>query len=306
MAIDFDKYFNKFKTTDYNNYKAVDITQRTKILDAVYSNPFVYYPYDMIEGDRADRIAEDYYNDPYASWLIYHSNKIIDPYFDWHMTNEEFNRYISKKYGSISVAQQKTKFFRVDWADDDQNISTSYYTSTLSDGQKKYWSAQFAPSGTVISYKRKEVDWLMNTNLVLELFITKNSNTNFTNSEVVTLKLNTQSYGTFEPIIVSNTRLVVQHIDVTHESFNLSVDEFSNTTPNVTFYAVGQTSAANANISSYRVLQRNIPVDEFVYWNKVTYYDYENELNEKNKTLYLLDNRYYEQATLDLKKALKE
>ena len=103
-------YFNNFPDVQYNllgnrNITAKNITKRYKIKENVLSNVYVLYDYDVKEGERADVIAEKYYGDATLDWLIYLTNQIIDPHFDWHLTYKEFNEFIKKKYGSIEYAQ---------------------------------------------------------------------------------------------------------------------------------------------------------------------------------------------------------
>jgi len=48
------------------------------------------------------------------------------------------------------------------------------------------------------------------------------------------------------------------------------------------------------------VVAENLTPDEEIYWIPVTYYDYENENNEKNKTIRVLDNKYTSDVVVNL------
>ena len=97
----------KFPIIKYSNAYVVDITKRATLLDKVYNNPLVYYPYAISSEERADQLSFRYYEDPYQSWLIYITNKILDPYYEWYLSDGEFNDFIEKKYGSVYAAQSK-------------------------------------------------------------------------------------------------------------------------------------------------------------------------------------------------------
>ena len=301
---DYNKYFDNFPIIEYANTNAIDILARVKILDSVYKNPFVYYPYQVPDGDRPDKIAFNYYNDSYMSWLVYHANKVVDPYHDWPLTYEQFNKFIIEKYGSIAEAQYKTKFYRVSWADDDQSLPQSYYENTLAESGKKYFTGQYATNGKVLSYVRKELDWAVNTNFILKLDTTMSGK--FTNDSVlfVTTKVGNTLIGTCEVVSQSNSSsIIVQHVSLEHEDFQLDIDTFSEHSANsFKLYEYGTTKSAN--LESYTILSRNIPNDEIVYWGRVSLYDYENEKNEQRKSVYLLDSSFASQAVQELKKTL--
>jgi hypothetical protein len=299
------KYFDHFTPIFYNDYKCINLTQRASFLESVYSNPFVYYPYELNSGDRADTIAGDYYTDPYMSWLVYYANKVIDPYYDWYLDDDELNTLIVQKYGTVANAQSRTIFYRVDWADDDQNITTSYFDNTLHDSLKKYWQAEYAPNGTTISYKRAQQDFTMNTNMLLKLNVTMNGNTTFQAADVLKFRTGSANVGTMEVLTANTTVVTGQHVNIEVDSFPLDNDEWEVITPNATFFAVSS-SGANANITSYAIMQRNIPITETTYWSPVSYYDYEVEQNEGKKMIYLLDSRYSGKAKEELRIAMKE
>ena len=96
-----ETYFKNFNTIQYGNNSVVDITERVVVLNNVGKNPYVYYPLDITDGARSDQIADASYNDPYSSWVLYLSNDIVDPYYEWYLTQDQFNNFIITKYGSI-------------------------------------------------------------------------------------------------------------------------------------------------------------------------------------------------------------
>lgn len=96
---DYFKYFPKVK---YSNRSAVNITQRTKILDDLANDPYIYLPYTVINDDRPENIAEFYYGSPNKVWLIYYANNIIDMYSQWPLSSSDFNNHLMKKYGELS------------------------------------------------------------------------------------------------------------------------------------------------------------------------------------------------------------
>jgi hypothetical protein len=60
-----------------------------------------------------------------------------------------------------------------------------------------------------------------------------------------------------------------------------------------------------AAITSSTIKYENITNSEAIYWNPVYFYDYELELNEKNKNIKLLNNNYALETAEQLRKVLK-
>jgi len=55
--------------------------------------------------ERPDILADKYYGDSELHWLFFFANgtKMINPYFDWPMTQYDLVKYINKKYGSANI-----------------------------------------------------------------------------------------------------------------------------------------------------------------------------------------------------------
>jgi hypothetical protein len=107
-----NRYFDKYPLINYANNLVIDITKRVTLVDKVTKNPYIFYPYDISNSEREDQLSARYYGDPYKSWILYLSNNITDPYYEWYLSDEEFNEFIISKYGSIENSMQKIKFYR--------------------------------------------------------------------------------------------------------------------------------------------------------------------------------------------------
>lgn len=228
-----EKYFEKFPIITYSNNQVVDITRRVALLDRVSSNPYVFYPYDISSEERADQLSNRYYEDSYMSWLLYLTNKIVDPYYEWYMHENEFSEFIIKKYGSEEKAKNKTKYYRNDWAN--TAIINQSAFNALSAGERKYWEPYITEEKThwgldssvikdrkpweydndsyilsIKKYKRKEKDWTVNTNKVVSYKV-MNSN-NYIVDEICKIWFNKDKIGYGQVVSASNNYIVLQHI----------------------------------------------------------------------------------------------
>ena len=104
-------YFRPFPLINYDIKKnklpllLTNVTARYKIRDILKNKVAIYYDYIVKDGDRPDNIAFKYYEDETLDWLIYLVNDIIDPYYDWPLDQDAFNKYIRTLYGSVAGAK---------------------------------------------------------------------------------------------------------------------------------------------------------------------------------------------------------
>jgi hypothetical protein len=91
-------YFRYFPETKHTNKVLKDITKRARFLDTVASTPFVFLPYTVKEGERAEELSYYYYGTTDYVWMVYMANNIVDPYQDWPMSQRDLDKYIEEKY----------------------------------------------------------------------------------------------------------------------------------------------------------------------------------------------------------------
>jgi hypothetical protein len=102
------KYFRYFPTITYDDQVVTDITRRVKINDTLLNDPFLFLPYTVNNDDRAEDVAYYYYGDVNKVWLVYLANNIIDPYTQWVMNSDNFEKTIRKKYALSAMASSVT------------------------------------------------------------------------------------------------------------------------------------------------------------------------------------------------------
>ena len=269
----------------YNNNVAVNIMARAKLTDEIKGDRRLFLPYTMSEGDRADLLAQAYYNSPGYSWLVWFSNEVIDPYYDLPLTELDLQDYIISKYGSIELAQRKIKHYRTNGKDDDRILTVSEYQS-LAYGIQKYWEPVLDYLFNIKHYKRKDEVQIISTNRLASISITGLTGTFKLGEEV---QYNGTNYGfcTYS----SATELTVNNV-----TGQFTVD----TT------IIGKESGAQATITACNnTLSTTQAYEDPTYWEAVSYYDYELEENEKKKEILLMDNRYSTQVEQDLKRLMQ-
>ena len=297
-----DRYFDKFPQITYSNTTVVDLTVRTAMLNKLVSNPYVFYPYEIDSNERADQFSARYYDDQFKSWIVYLSNKILDPYYEWYMSQDEFVNFITKKYGSYYDAETKIKYYQNDW-ENSEDIAVNRYDS-LTAVEKIYFEPIIGASNKITGYKRKQTEWKTNTNRIVAYTV---SNTNFIVDEVCNIYFNQYNSGKGQVLSVAkdsantaNSTVYIQHV-----SGNYYMSNTVGISNNVS-YIYGSDSKVNTFFTSALITSNNIPAGEEIYWKPVTYLEYETSRNEFNKTINVLDSSLKDTMVENLKDLMRE
>jgi hypothetical protein len=283
-------YFETFALQQYGEKKEVSrmLTTRANIAQSVLKQSSVFYPYTLQEGERPDTLSYLYYSKPELEWLLFFANDIVDPYYDWYLNGEQFNNYVASKYGSTVFAQTRTRHYETIWIGDDTRISPSTYsilTANTTVNLKKYWEPIIDEYDRAVSYGRKKLSLITTTNQVISLKIT-NTNGTFVEGEDIYQQDNGIITSSASLLTANSTYFTAQHVTgsfITTRSIQ------------------GADSTANTTLTNTPVvIKQNIPTEELIYWQPVSYYDYENQINESKKHIKLVGAEYAPMAENNL------
>lgn len=103
------KYFEHFpeKTVEYSGIKHIikDLNRYIRLSPDVILSKYAYYDY-VIPGDyRPDHVSYEVYGDSKWYWVILIVNNIRDIWREWPMSKDEFYKYLTHVYGSVSNAR---------------------------------------------------------------------------------------------------------------------------------------------------------------------------------------------------------
>lgn len=91
-------YFSALPNVTHTGLLVRDITRRAKIANSIINDKFAYLPYLVTGDEKPEDVAYYYYGNVRYTWLVYYSNIMIDPYFDWPLDTRQFDNYIIQKY----------------------------------------------------------------------------------------------------------------------------------------------------------------------------------------------------------------
>ena len=99
-------YFSKFPLMAYDmagneKYKLLpNILRRVKLRSGLRSGAFLFDNYDVRDGERPEDIAFREYGDPELHWIVLMTNNITDRYYQWPLTQPQFQEHLKDKYGA--------------------------------------------------------------------------------------------------------------------------------------------------------------------------------------------------------------
>lgn len=132
------RYFEYFPLEDHTDAKLVNITLRSKLTDFVRANPNTFLPYVVEDGMRPEDVAYYYYDSVDYTWLIFLSNNIIDPYYDWPMADDVFHKYLAKKYYNEAFAYFKALDLTI---------------TSITDQQVLEWTMNYTIDSNIVEYR---------------------------------------------------------------------------------------------------------------------------------------------------------
>ena len=98
------RYFEQFPYMLYDikgnkHYKLVpDIFRRVKSRNKIKDNLTLLDVYDVGDGERPEHVAYKVYGDADLFWVVCMINNIENPYYDWPLSNIQFENYMQDKY----------------------------------------------------------------------------------------------------------------------------------------------------------------------------------------------------------------
>ena len=83
---------------DYSLVK--NLFKRAKLREDIYQDLAFFSKFDVLGDDRPDNVADIIYGDPTLDWVVLLSNNIVNVQSEWPLSQADFNRYITEKYGT--------------------------------------------------------------------------------------------------------------------------------------------------------------------------------------------------------------
>ncbi len=101
-------YFNSFPKIYYDvvgkgDFKLVtNLLRRVQIKRGLKDSAALFDLYDIMGEDTPESVSEQFYGDQKYYWIILLFNNVKDRFYDWPLTQDQFEKYVNDKYSDIN------------------------------------------------------------------------------------------------------------------------------------------------------------------------------------------------------------
>ena len=79
------------------------ILRRVKLRSGIRSGMFLFDNYDVKDGEKPEDVAFKWFGNAQYHWVILMTNNITDRYYEWPLTQPQFQEFIEDKYGLANI-----------------------------------------------------------------------------------------------------------------------------------------------------------------------------------------------------------
>jgi predicted DNA-binding protein YlxM (UPF0122 family) len=280
----FPKILYDVNKNDLSNYKVVtNILSRVGFIRDILNNSSAYTLYIIKESDRPEILADKMYGDPEAHWLILYANNILDPQYDWPMDSKTFSKHIKDKYGSIEAAKTGVHHYEkvIERLNSTTNTTT---TKRIKVDKNAYYVLSLEDANGTLSTANVIVGQNSSANGYIVYDAGSNTYTVLANNNLV--------FETGEEVYITPANVTANIATVNDTALNTGAEDYFFDDLSVT-----------QSVNTYEVSGDTIT--ETIYRQAVSYYDYEDELNESKRLIKIVKNEYYEQILSEFKNLMK-
>ena len=97
-------YFRQFEKGFYDlngdgkDKLVTDLMTRVKVREKIIDEVSLYDKYDVPSGERPEDTAFKHFGSSHYHWIILLTNNITDVYYDWPMSEQDFETFLKDKY----------------------------------------------------------------------------------------------------------------------------------------------------------------------------------------------------------------
>lgn len=96
--IEYDTKPIQFPFSESEYVVAKNFFRRYQINPDVFSYAVFFKKYSILEGEKIYQVAQKAYDDPFLDWIIILTNNLINPQFDWPLSEYDLRKHCEKNY----------------------------------------------------------------------------------------------------------------------------------------------------------------------------------------------------------------
>ena len=283
-------YFRRVPNFEYSesNIQIKNLFRKNKIRDDIFGNLVYFNKYNILGNERPEQVAEKFYEDETLDWVILLSNNIINIRSEWPLDDFSFKEYLIEKYGSYDSIYDVHHY-------ETKELKTSAGITVLPAGLKiqKEWKT----NGNFIAAISKKITQIFCNGLNVVTVTMNDPIENLKVGNSITISnVNDLSYNGIFRI----TSVFIPFSDNKVYSFTYNVEntpvdlnpEISENNESVTYMLNENSTSGNTYYFEYYDQGKLSRVGSSTFLNSVLNYDYELNINNKKREIYVLKPTY--------------
>jgi hypothetical protein len=252
------EYVSRNQGEQYSSeYVAVkNLFKRAKLRDDIFQNLAFFEKYQIVGDERPDNVAFKIYGDSTLDWIILLSNNMLNVQTEWPLSQVSFDKYVLDKYGSYENLYREIHHWETIEVKDNSGIT-------------------IVPAKLVVpeNFSIEYYDARSPNRITLGYFDANNKVTDYEIGEEIK-GINSGSLAKVIEIDIENNSIIFEPLN---SSFFYAGDTIIGNT--------SQTRSVVLEVNSKMTIRGNITVP-------VTNYEYEIELENKKRNIFILKPKY--------------
>jgi hypothetical protein len=273
-----------------------NLFKRGKLREDIFGNLSFFEKYSILGDERPDNVASKFYGDSTLDWVVLLSNNILNIQTEWPMTQRTFDEVLLERYGSYENLYSGIHHYET------EEIKNSLGVTVVESGLKVQptWktngnfleivNSQIAvissgdsvtPSKVVTVYM---INGIPNLEVGNQVYINNISEPQYNGAQVIT------------EIIAQNGTTVTGFRYELSSTPNVASPTLSSVRKEEVLFTLPETSTITANSYYYEYwdpgLGYSVLVPSTSFIRSVTNYEYENQIQEEKRDIYVLKSRY--------------
>jgi hypothetical protein len=284
-----DKYISEY-------IPVKNLFKRGKLREDIFANLQFFEKYSIIGDERPDNVAYKFYNDETLDWVVLLSNNILNIQSEWPMTQRTFDKVMLEKYGSYEELYSGIHHYET------EEIKNSLGITVLQGGLRI--SPTWKTNGNFIEMDSSKIGTIFSGDTItpsIEVTV-------YSEKEIPNLEVGSQ-------IIISNVveneyngQHIVSEIIISEQNGVIAFKYNLPSVPNIAFptladpkkeeilFTIRETSTVAGNSYYYEYWDAGLGYSTLVpstsFIKPITNYEYELNLEEAKRNIYVLKPRY--------------
>lgn len=270
-----------------------NLFKRGKLREDIFGNLNIFEKYSIVGDERPDNVAAKFYNDSTLDWVVLLSNNILNIQSEWPMTQRTFDEVMLEKYGSYDNLYNGVRYYET------EEIKNSLGITVLKSGLRltqtwktsgnfietinsKITAISATPDGGITPSKIVNVYMFDNIPAKVgdQVLIEGVSEKQYNGRQIITSIVG--NYFTYELPEIPNVILpIVSTSGQEQVIYTVSENSINSSPTNPRYYEYWDAGLGSSVL---------VPATSFV--KAVTNYEYESEIENNKRNIYILKPRY--------------